>query len=75
LADREFYVSHDYNETQAIAALLPVENGTVVTYVNRTTTDQLGGFGASTKQSIGRSMMAKQISEIFEKSRAGFEGK
>jgi len=74
-ADREFYVSHDYNETQAIAALLPVEDGTVVTYVNRTTTDQLGGFGASTKQSIGRSMMAKQISEIFEKSRAGFAGK
>jgi hypothetical protein len=74
-ADREFYVSHDYNETQAIGALLPVENGTVVTYVNRTTTDQLGGFGASTKQSIGRSMMAKQIGAIFEKSRASFAGK
>lgn len=75
VADREFYVSHDYNDTQAVAALLPVENGTVVTYLNRTTTDQLGGFGASAKQAIGRTMMAKQISEIFEKSRAGFKGK
>jgi hypothetical protein len=73
VADREFYVSHDYNETQAIGGLLPVENGTVVVYLNRTTTDQLGGFGASAKQSIGRGMMAKQISEIFEKARAGLK--
>lgn len=75
VADREFYVSHDYNDTQAIGALLPVENGTVVMYLNRTTTDQLGGFGASAKQSIGRAMMAKQISAIFEKTRAGFKDK
>jgi hypothetical protein len=75
VADRDFYVSHDYNDTQAVGALLPVENGTVVVYLNRTTTDQLGGFGASAKQAIGRNMMAKQISEIFEKARAGFKDK
>lgn len=73
-ADREFYVSHDYNETQAVAGLLPVADGTVVVYLNRTTTDQLGGFGASAKQAIGRTLMAKQISEIFEKARAGLKG-
>jgi len=75
VADRDFYVSHDYNDTQAVGALLPVENGTVVVYLNRTTTDQLGGFGASAKQAIGRNMMAKQISEIFEKARAGLKNK
>ena len=75
LADRDFYVSSGYNDTQAVAGLLPVENGTVVVYLNRTTTDQLGGFGASAKQSIGRGMMAKQISEIFEKARAGLKDK
>ncbi len=75
VADRDFYVSHDYNDTQAIGALLPVENGTAVVYLNRTTTDQLGGFGASAKQAIGRNMMAKQISEIFEKARAGISEK
>ena len=73
IADRDFYVRTGYNDTQAVGALLPVESGTVVVYLNRTTTDQLGGFGASAKQSIGRSMMAKQISEIFEKARAGFK--
>lgn len=73
IADRDFYVSSGYNDTQAVAGLLPVENGTVVVYLNRTTTDQLGGFGASAKQAIGRGMMAKQISEIFEKARAGLK--
>jgi hypothetical protein len=75
IADRDFYVSSGYNDTQAIGALLPVENGTVVVYLNRTTTDQLGGFGASAKQAIGRNMMGKQISEIFEKARAGLKDK
>ena len=71
-ADREFYVSHEYNDMQAIAGLLRVEDGTAVVYVARTTTDQLGGFGASVKQAVGRGMMSKQIAAIFEKSRAGF---
>src|SRR5262249_18537342 len=70
-AEREFYVSHEYNDMQAIGGLLPVEGGTAVVYLARTTTDQLGGFGASLKQSIGRGMMSRQIADIFEKSRAG----
>ena len=48
---------------------------TTVAYLNRVTTDQLGGFGASAKQSIGRSLMSKQIAEIFEKGRAKLKGK
>jgi hypothetical protein len=73
VADRDFYVSSGYNDSQAVAGLLPVENGTVVVYVARATTDQLGGFGASAKQSIGRGVMARQIRQIFEKARAGLE--
>jgi len=75
VADRDFYVSSGYNDSQAVAGFIPVENGTVVFYVNRTTTDQLAGFGAAAKQSIGRGMMAKQISEIFDRARAGFKKK
>lgn len=71
VANRDFYVSSVYNDTQAVAGFLPVENGTVVVYLNRTTTDQLGGFGVSAKKAIGRNMMAKQLGEIFEKARAG----
>jgi hypothetical protein len=68
-------MSSGYNDTQAVAGLLPVADGTVVVYVASTTTDQLGGFGASAKQAIGRGIMAKQIRAIFEKYRAGFKDK
>ena len=37
--------------------------------MDRTTTDQLGGFGASAKQAIGESVLAKQIGQIFQKVR------
>jgi hypothetical protein len=74
VADREYYVSFSYNETQAIAALLPITEGTAAVYLDRTTTDQLGGFGASAKQAIGRSLLAKQIGEIFRKLRSELQG-
>jgi hypothetical protein len=73
VADREFYVSHDYNEMQAIGGLLPVESGTAVVYINRTTTDQIGGYAASARKVIDRTMMQDQISEIFEKTRTDFQ--
>ena len=34
VADRDYYVSSGYNDTQAVGALLPVQNGTVVFYLN-----------------------------------------
>jgi hypothetical protein len=52
VADRDFYVSNGYNDTQIVAGLIPIENGTVVVYLARANTDQLGGFGASVKRSI-----------------------
>lgn len=73
VADREFYVSHGYNTSQAIAALLPVPEGTMVFYRSRVSTDQVAGFGSSLKKGIGRGVMAKQMLAIFERSRAAFQ--
>jgi hypothetical protein len=72
LVDRDFYVSHGYNTSQAISGLIPVPEGTVVFSRNRVSTDQVAGFGSSVKRSIGRSVMAKQLTEIFERSRASY---
>lgn len=72
LVDRDFYVSHGYNTSQAISGLIPVQEGTVVFSRNRVSTDQVAGFGSSMKRSIGRSVMAKQLTQIFERSRASF---
>jgi hypothetical protein len=67
---RQFYVSGRYNVEQAVAGFLPVTGGTLVVYVNRTSTDQITGFAGSGKRAIGRRVMASQLKDLFEKFRA-----
>lgn len=73
LVDRDFYVSHGYNTSQAISGLIPDSEGTVVFYRSRVSTDQVAGIGSSLKRTIGRGVMAKQLTEIFQRTRASFE--
>jgi len=67
VCQRQFYVSRSYNVEQAIAGLLPVENGTLVAYVNRTSTDQVTGFGGGSKRAIGSRVLASQLEDLFAK--------
>jgi hypothetical protein len=69
IAQRQYYVSSGYNTQQAVVGLLPVQEGTLVLYSTHVLTDQVGGFGSSAKQAIGRRMMASQLQAIFEKER------
>jgi hypothetical protein len=68
-AERHFYVSRSHNSVQAIGGSFPVEGGTVVVYVNRTSTDQVGGFGSAAKRALGERVMTGQIAEIFDRMR------
>jgi len=70
LVQRQFYVSSGYNAEQAVAALLPSKGGTIVVYANRTSTDQITGFGGGTKRSLGSKLLASQLESMFEKARA-----
>jgi hypothetical protein len=36
-------------------------------------TDQVTGFGSSVKKRIGRGVMAKQLMQMFQRSRAAFQ--
>jgi len=67
---RQYYASRSYNVEQAIAGFFPEPQGTLVVYANHTFTDQVGGFGSSAKQSIGRRLMGSTLKELFEKQRA-----
>ena len=66
-SQRQFYVSSSYNVEQAIAALLPVSEGTLVVYVNRTSTNQVTGFGGGSKRAIGSRVLASQLDDLFSK--------
>jgi hypothetical protein len=46
---------------QAMAGFLPVSEGTLVWYVNRTSTDQVTGFGGGAKRSMGAKLMGSQL--------------
>ncbi len=65
-AERQFYVGHDYNSLHLVAGCVPVEGGVVVFYRNRTSTDQVAGFGSGMKKGIGRGQMKDSIVEHFE---------
>jgi hypothetical protein len=73
VAQRQFYVSTGYNCEQAVAAFLPVKSGTAVFYSNRTSTDQVTGFGGGAKRSIGSEILGSQLESLFEtvRSKAG----
>jgi hypothetical protein len=68
LVQRQFYVSTGYNCEQALAAFLPVKEGTAAFYINRTSTDQVMGFGGGTKRSIGSSLLGSQIEALFKQA-------
>jgi hypothetical protein len=69
LARRQYYASTGYNGEQSVAGFLPVQGGTVVVYASHAFTDQVAGFGGSMKRSIGSSVMAGKIKEMFEAGR------
>jgi hypothetical protein len=73
VVQRQFYVSRSYNGQQAVAAFLPIDQGTLVLYATHTFTDQVSGFGSSMKQGIGRKMMGGKLQELFEKARTEAE--
>ena len=67
VADRHYYVSRSHNTVQVVGGLLPVSEGTIVFWINRTSTDQAGGFASWLKRAIGDRIMAKQMSDTFVK--------
>ena len=66
---RQYYVSTNYNGEQSIAGFLPVPDGTVVVLASHAFTDQVAGFGGSMKRSLGSSIMAKKMREVFDAGR------
>lgn len=71
-ADREFNVSQGYNHMQAIAGMVPVQGGTMVFYGAHISTDRVGGAAMAMKHNIGRKVLARQLKDIFARSRDRF---
>jgi len=64
--ERRYYVSDSLNSLQAVAIALPIEEGTLILYANRTGTDQVTGFGSSIAKGIGRKIMRGELEALIE---------
>jgi hypothetical protein len=68
--ERHFYLSRSHNCLQGIGAAMSIgDDETVVLYATRTSTDQISGFGAAAKRTIGNKVMAGRQAENFERAR------
>jgi hypothetical protein len=70
---RDFYVSHSFNASQGAAGALPVEDGVVIFYANRTSSDQVAGFMSAMRHEIGRGMMRDSLVAAMEDIRATWQ--
>ena len=66
---RQFYVSRSYDVEQSLAVLIPVSEGSLVSYTNSTFTDQVDGFGGAMRRSIGSKVLVSQLRSLYEKIR------
>lgn len=69
-SDRHFYASQEYNSLQGGGGIWPKDGGSLVVYLYRVSTDQVGGFGSSAKHPISRALMGPYVEELAEKIRA-----
>jgi hypothetical protein len=69
-SDRHFYASREYNTLQAGGGVWPKGDSSLLVYLYRVSTDQVGGFGSSAKHPVSRALMGPYIVELFEKIRA-----
>ena len=69
-SDRHIYASQEYNSLQAVGGVWPKDGGSLVVYLYRISTDQVGGFGSSAKHPISRALMGPYIVDLFKKIQA-----
>jgi hypothetical protein len=71
--ERQFYASQGFDALQIVAGALPVAEGTVLLYANRTSTDQAARYGRMA-QSIGRRMLLSEVKQHFAAVREDLGG-
>jgi len=67
VALRQFYVTQSYNGEQGLGLFLPVKQGVLVLGIFRTSSDAVAGFGSSIKHSVGRRLLAYNLTQLYEK--------
>jgi len=66
VALRQFYVTQSYNGEQGLGLFIPVKQGVLVLGLFRTSSDEVAGFGSGVKHSVGRRLLAYNLTQFYE---------
>ena len=66
IVERGHYVSHSLESIQIVVAVIPVQEGMLLVYVNRTWTHKVTGFFTRLKKRIGYKMMMSEMEHVME---------
>jgi hypothetical protein len=66
IIERGHYVSHSLEGIQILVAVIPVQEGTLLVYVNRTWSHKVAGFFSLIKKSIGYKIMLSEMENVLE---------
>jgi hypothetical protein len=63
---RQYYASQGFNAEQELGMLVPTEKDSLAVLITRASSDEVTGFGSSTKRFIGRRLMADGMTDFFK---------
>lgn len=66
LIERGYYISHTLDSVQILVGLIPVQEGTLLLYVNRTWTEEISGLFARVKRKIANKIMRSQMDHVLK---------
>ncbi len=69
-SDRHFYASHEYNALQMVGGVWPKGESSLLAYLYRVSTDQVGGFGSSVKHPASRALIGPYVEDLAKEMRA-----
>jgi hypothetical protein len=66
IIERGYYISHSLDSVQIIVALVPVQEGLLLVYTNRTWTGKITGMFTFLKQRIGYNIMMHEMEHVMK---------
>lgn len=73
LSQRQYFVGHTYQSSQAVAVMLPTEAGSAIFYGNSANTDRITGFFSGIARSVGQSRTREDLTKYFDDVRKSYQ--
>ena len=66
LIERGYYISHTLDSVQVFVGLIPVKEGTLLLYINRTWTEEISGLFSFLKRKIAHKIMLSEMDHVMK---------